>query len=112
MVIEINSGRYDLNIKNGEAVVSISNIESNGNNVFTFYASDFLHLMNVGGSAFLKTSDGYYIDIHLNLKNGHLRTLKHELNVYLTKQPKIDALKKELSSIISATYMEEKGLPW
>lgn len=112
MRIEINAGRYDLNIKNGEAIVSIANIGSENGDVFTLRASDFLHLLNVGGNAFLKTIDESYVDLHFNLKNGHLRTPKNEINVYLTKQPKIDALKKELSNIISATYAEEVGLPW
>jgi hypothetical protein len=109
MLHQTNTAQYELSIKNGQPVVYITQLKIEY--TLGLDANDFLNLLNVG-EGYMKTIDGHYLTMHFNQKNGHLRTEhNNDINTYLPSRLMQNALKKELTDLISATYSEEKGLP-
>lgn len=115
MILDIKGARYELEVKNGEAIVSITQLRSKIGFKVCLYAADLLPLLNNGGESYLKKVDGNYISLFFNLKNGHLYTSCNGINAYLPNSLMLNALKKELTDLSSATYVNnnrEGDLPW
>lgn len=110
MKLVTQKAHYELEVINGEAVVSICQISSCEQYTIYLYAYDLLNLLNTGGEAYVKMVDGNYTSIFFNLKNGHLRTPNNRINTYLPNFQILSALKKELSDLVDATYAEDRRL--
>lgn len=95
---------YELEVINGEAIVSICQISSCEKYKIYLHAHDLLNLLHTGGESYIKMVDGTYTSIFFNLKNGHLRTPNNRINTYLPNFQILSALKKELSDLIDATF--------